>query len=127
MLVADVAHKPVTSAEQNELMGADCWVAVAGVIIRKVDSETLKDEVFRAKVRAEVIYPVLRAPNIEIRELDEEVLQVFLSLHYYNVNLENRDKIIMSYAVLLEAKLITSDEKIIQSNETNHLIDDVIE
>jgi hypothetical protein len=29
MLVADVAHKPVTSAEQNELMGADCWIAVA--------------------------------------------------------------------------------------------------
>ena len=97
------------------------------VIIRKVDSETLKDEEFRAKVRAEVIYPVLRAPNIEIRELGEEVLQVFLSLHYYNVNLENRDKIIMSYAVMLEAKLITYDEKIIQLNETNHLIYEVIE
>jgi hypothetical protein len=28
--VTDEAHQPVTGAEQNELMGAYCWIAVAG-------------------------------------------------------------------------------------------------
>ena len=28
--VTDEAYQPVIGAAQNELMGADCWIAVAG-------------------------------------------------------------------------------------------------
>lgn len=56
MSVTDEAYQPVTDAGQNEMMGADCWMRLQGMIIRKgqqrwcvdslqdrIDSETTKD------------------------------------------------------------------------------------
>jgi len=33
--VTDVAQQSVGGAAQNELMGADCWIAIVVIIIRK--------------------------------------------------------------------------------------------
>ncbi len=73
---------------------------------------TPTDEEFRAKFIAEVFKPIKSCPNIEIRELDMEVLEQFLHLDDPYINLENRDKIVLASAVVLESPLITSDGKI---------------
>lgn len=66
----------------------------------------------RAKIIAQIYKPVKDNPNIQIREIDQEVLEKLLSLHDSTINLENRDKIILASAVTLNAALITSDRKI---------------
>ncbi|NES20345.1 MAG: hypothetical protein F6K41_15780 [Symploca sp. SIO3E6] len=73
---------------------------------------TPTDEEFRAKFISEVFKPIKSCPNIEIRELDIEVLEQFLHLDDPYINLENRDKIVLASAVVLESPLITSDGKI---------------
>lgn len=67
---------------------------------------------FRAKFISEIFNPIKVSPNVEIRELDFEVLENFLRLNDPDINLENRDKIVLASAVVLEAPLITSDSKI---------------
>ncbi|MBV7336433.1 PIN domain-containing protein [Chloroflexi bacterium TSY] len=69
-------------------------------------------EEFRAKFLSEVYKPILAAPNMEVRELDQEVLESFLSLDDPNINLENHDKIVLSTAMVLNANLVTSDQNI---------------
>lgn len=72
-----------------------------------------KDEEFRAKFFAEVMHPIQKSPNMEIREIDDEVIEQFLELYDENIGLEQRDRIILASAVVLNAYLITSDKKII--------------
>lgn len=69
---------------------------------------------FRAKLKALMINKILEANNIEIREIDDEIIENFLYLYDDEINLENRDRIILASAYALEAKIITSDRKIIR-------------
>lgn len=70
------------------------------------------DEEFRAKFNTEIFQVIRAAENMEIREIDIEVLEVFLNLDDPEINLENRDKIIVASAIVLNAPIITSDRKI---------------
>ncbi len=81
---------------------------------------------FRAKFRAEVFEPVRQAPNIEIREVDDEVLEMFLSLQDSDINLENRDRLILASAAVLKAPLITSDGKVIRFVNKHKIIPYVV-
>lgn len=83
-------------------------------------------EEFHARFRSEVLNPILSAPNIEIREIDNEVWEAFLTLQDADINLENRDRIILASAVVLNAPLITSDRKVIQFVERNKVIPNTI-
>jgi predicted nucleic acid-binding protein len=85
-----------------------------------------RGEEFRAKFRAEVFEPIRQAPNIEIREVDEEVLETFLALQDYDVNLENRDRLILASAIVLNAPLITSDGKVIKFVKKHKVIPNIV-
>ncbi|MEH2283354.1 MAG: hypothetical protein V7K90_18815 [Nostoc sp.] len=87
---------------------------------------TTANEEFRAKFIAEVFNPIRASPNIEIRELDIEVLESFLDLNDQNINLENRDKIVLASAVVLKSPLITSDTKIKYYLEKYNIIPGII-
>jgi predicted nucleic acid-binding protein len=81
-----------------------------------------QDEEFRAKFKFEVFERVRRAPNIEIREIDDEVLEMFLSLQDPDINLENSDQLILASAAVLESPLITSDGNLIQYVKKHQVI-----
>ncbi|WP_414548521.1 PIN domain-containing protein [Anabaena sp. CCY 0017] len=81
---------------------------------------TTENKEFRAKFISEVFNPIKLAPNIEIRELDIEVLESFLDLKDENINLENRDKIVLATAIILNSPLITCDTKL-KCTLTNYL------
>ncbi|HBB31001.1 MAG TPA: hypothetical protein DDZ80_10345 [Cyanobacteria bacterium UBA8803] len=85
-----------------------------------------EDEEFRAKFISEIFNPIKFLPNIEIRELDIEILENFLRLDDPDINLENRDKIVLATAVVLESPLITSDSKIKKYVERYKNIPDLI-
>ena len=74
---------------------------------------TYADEEFRAKLLAEVIYPIQSATNIEMREIDDEVVEEFLSLYDKDTKLEQHDRLILASAIVLDACLITSDRELI--------------
>lgn len=71
-----------------------------------------RNEEFRAMFLAEVFNPLQSANNVEIRGMDFEIIEAFLSIDDAIVNLENHDKIVIATAIVLEAPLITSDTKI---------------
>lgn len=83
-------------------------------------------EELMARFRAEIYYPIQSASNIEIRELDQEILEKFLMLNDQNIKLENHDKIILATASTLEATLITSDRKIIRFNNRYNVVPDIL-
>ena len=88
---------------------------IPGVVFVEIFDKWLQEkcsEEFQAKLRAEVFTPIYQAPNIEIREIDREILEIFVTLQDQNINLENRDRLILASAVVLDAPLITSDRKI---------------
>lgn len=74
---------------------------------------TYADEEFRAKLLAEVIYPIYSVTNIEMREIDDEVVEEFLSLYDKDMKLEQHDRLILASAIVLDACLITSDGELI--------------
>jgi len=85
-----------------------------------------QDEEFRAKFKFEVFEQVRRAPNIEIREIDAEVLEKFLSLQDPDINLENSDRLILASAAVLESPLITSDSDLIRYVKKHRVIPSII-
>jgi predicted nucleic acid-binding protein len=102
---------------------------IPGVVFVEIFDKWFRDnngEEFRAKFRAEVFEPIRQAPNIEIREVDEETLEMFLTLQDENINLENRDRLILASAAVLNAPLITSDGKVIKFVKRQKVIPDII-
>ena len=87
---------------------------------------TTANKEFRAKLIAEVFNPIKLAPNIEIRELDIEVFKSFLDLKDNNIKIENRDKIVLATAVILDSSLITSDTKIKEYCHKYRVIPEII-
>jgi len=85
-----------------------------------------QDEEFRAKFKAEVLEQIRRAPNIEIREIDAEILEMFLSLQDPNINLENSDKLILASAAVLDSPLITSDRNLIRYVRKHQVIPSIL-
>jgi len=70
------------------------------------------DEEFRKEFISTVYQPLSNAENIEIREIDREVVEKFMTLSDPEINLENRDRVILASALSLQADIITSDAKI---------------
>ncbi len=102
---------------------------IPGVVFVEIFDKWFRDaggEEFQAKFRSEVLEPVLRAPNIEIREVDSEILEAFLTLQDQDINLENRDRLILASAVVLNTPLITSDSKLGRFVRKNKVIPYII-
>jgi len=76
---------------------------------------------------SEVLEVLLQAPNIEIKPIDEEVLERFMYLDDPEVNLENHDRIILASAMMLQWPLITSDNKILKYAKRHKVIPLVIQ
>lgn len=110
---------------------SDCLAIIPSVVFVEIFDKWFRDnnitgEEFRAKFISEVIVPIKNSPNIQIRELDKEILESFLSLNDTYIKLENRDRIILATAVVLNSYLITSDRKIKEYVEKYQVIPGII-
>lgn len=70
----------------------------------------------------EVFHQLIESPNIEIRSLDEEVIQTMSNLRGLLEHHDIHDKIILSSAIVLNSPLITNDPKIIDFIKKNPFI-----
>ncbi|OKH55546.1 hypothetical protein NIES2101_03960 [Calothrix sp. HK-06] len=114
---------------------SDYLIIIPSVVFVEIFDKWFRDnsnsniggEEFRARFISEVFIPIKNSPNIEIRELDKEVLETFLSLNDTYIKLENRDRIILASAVVLNSYLITSDRKIKEYVEKYQIIPGIID
>jgi predicted nucleic acid-binding protein len=65
-----------------------------------------------AQIKSLVVEPLVNSPNIEVRPLDLEVLEELLRLREIEPHLDNHDMIVIASAIILEADLVTSDQKL---------------
>lgn len=115
---SQISKKGLSIIEKAFLYEDSAVVVVPSVVFVEIfdkwfAGDKISDEEFRARFIIEVYEMIRQASNFEIREIDIEVLERFLSLDDSEINLENRDRIILASAIVLEARLITSDGKII--------------
>ena len=101
-------------------------LVIPSIVFVEIFDKWVRDEEFQAKIRSEIFEPVKQSPNIEIRPIDKEVLENFITLVDDDINLENHDRLILASAVVLNAPLITSDRKIRKFVNRHHVIPRVI-
>ena len=97
-------------------------LSIPSVIFVEIFEKWFKSEEFCRKFMVEVFHPITSAPTIEIKCIDQEVLENFITIDDRVVNLENHDKIILACAMMLNCPLITCDPKIIEYVEKHKVI-----
>lgn len=105
----------------------DLILSIPGVVFVEIYDKWFRggkarDEEFRARFRLEVLERIHQSPNIEIREIDIETLEVFVTLEDRNINLENSDRLILAVATVLQAPLITADPSLISFAKRHRVI-----
>jgi len=101
-------------------------LSIPSIAFIEIFEKWIDDEEFRAKVVAEVLEPIKRAPNIEIKPIDKEVLENFVLTFNSDISLENHDRIILASAAMLNWDLITIDSKIIEFVKKHQIINSII-
>ena len=105
----------------------DVLLSIPSIVFIEIFDKWVIDDEFRAMFISEVLEVISQCPNIEIKPIDEEVLQMFISLNDPIVNLENHDKIILASAMALQWPLITSDSKLVRYVKKYKVIPTIIE
>jgi len=121
--ISDDAIKFIKRAFQYE---SDILLSIPSIVFVEIFDKWIVNDEFRAMFVSEVLEVILQAPNIEIKPIDEEVLQHFIYLDDPVVNLENHDRIILASAMMLGWPLITSDNKLIKYFKKHKVIPSII-
>lgn len=98
----------IYSSESNVLL------SVPSIIFIEIYAKWLRSEEFSRKFFCEVFTPLKQSPNIEIRGIDEEVLENLLTIDGCLAKHDLHDKIVVASAMTLECSIITVDHKIIE-------------
>jgi PIN domain nuclease of toxin-antitoxin system len=87
-------------------------ISVPSVVFIEVFDGWLDSEEVLRKFYYEVFRPMLESPNVEIRAIEQEVLESLLKIGAPLDNHDIHDKIILASAISLQCPLITSDSAI---------------
>jgi hypothetical protein len=88
-------------------------LTIPTIVFVEVFEKFLKSEERVLKFKFEVFEPIKSNPDIEIKPLDRDLLDVFISLGNEIVNMEHHDKIILAATIQLDCNVITNDPDII--------------
>ncbi|NQT60361.1 MAG: hypothetical protein HQ557_15380 [Bacteroidetes bacterium] len=89
-------------------------LSVPSIVFIEIYKKWLHSEEFKSKFFYEVFTPLKQSPNIEIRALDQEVLENLLDVDGCLSRHDLHDKIVVASAMTLECPLITVDRKIVR-------------
>ena len=89
-------------------------LSVPSIVFIEIYEKWLHSEEFCRKFFYEVFTPLKQSPNIEIRAIDQEVLENLLTVGGCLENHDLHDKIVVASAITLECPVITFDPKIIE-------------
>ncbi len=124
---SQISDKALTLIRTSFDRESSVRLSIPSIVFVEIFEKWFKSEEFLAKFRAEVFEVISQAPNIEIKPIEQEVLENFIKIQDEDVNLENHDKLILASAMMLECPLITSDPKIIKYVKKHGVIPSVIQ
>lgn len=89
-------------------------MSVPSIVFIEIYEKWLRSEEFSRKFFYEVFTPLKQSPNVEIRAIDQEVLENLLAVDGCLAKHSLHDKIVVASAITLECPIITFDERIIE-------------
>jgi PIN domain nuclease of toxin-antitoxin system len=92
----------------------DVLLSVPSIVFIEIYEKWLRSEEFFRKFFYEVFIPLKQSPNVEIRAIDQEVLENLLAVDGCLAEHDLHDKIVVASAMTLECPIITVDNKIIE-------------
>lgn len=101
-------------------------LSVPSVVFVEIFEKWLDSEEMAAKFHYDVFKLVAQSPNIEIKPLEQEVLENMIKIGGTLADHEVHDKIILASAMMLNCSIITTDQKIREFVECNRVIPSVI-
>ncbi|MCI5138746.1 MAG: type II toxin-antitoxin system VapC family toxin [Candidatus Electrothrix sp. AR1] len=104
----NTVQEAVSSLESNVLL------SVPSIVFIEIYEKWLRSEEFTRKFFYEIYTPLKQSPNVEIRAIDQEVLENLLIVDGCLAKHDLHDKIVVAAAITLECPIITFDERIIE-------------
>ncbi len=89
-------------------------LSVPSIVFIEIYEKWLRSEEFFSKFFYEVFIPLKQSPNVEIRAIDQEVLENLLDVDGCLAEHDLHDKIVVASAMTLACPIITVDTKIIE-------------
>jgi len=114
-----IAQALLTSSSEVKL-------SIPSVVFMEIFEKWFITEEFSEKLRYEVFEIVRRSPNIEIKPIEQEVLEKLLKIGGNLSRHDINDKIIVASAMMLNCPLITTDGEIIDYIRTTPDIPSVL-
>jgi predicted nucleic acid-binding protein len=121
--ISNTAIRIIERALQNDL---SIRLSIPSIVFVEIYEKWFTDEEISAKIRGEIYGYIIDRDNIEIKSIEKEVLEKFITLHDGKVKIDNHDKIILASAMTLNCPLITSDTKLIKYVRNHRVIPGVI-
>ncbi|MCZ4221938.1 PIN domain-containing protein [Pedobacter rhodius] len=90
----------------------DYKLIIPSIVFVEIFDKQLKTDEKASKFKSEILSVFLDSDDVEIKGLDAEILEIFYNIDNDIIKLETHDKLILSSAIQMKAKLITNDEKI---------------
>ena len=106
--VRSTIREAIYSKESSVLL------SVPSIIFIEIYKKWLHSDEFKKKFFCEVFIPLKESPNVEIRAIDQEVLENLIDVDGILSRHDMNDKIVVASAMTLECALITVDRKIIR-------------
>ena len=101
-------------------------LSIPSVVFVEIFEKWFISEEFARKFYYEVYTPIIESPNIEIKPIEQEVLENLLKIRGILSNHEINDKLILASAMMLNCPLITVDKSIIKFVSENAVIPSII-
>jgi PIN domain nuclease of toxin-antitoxin system len=107
---------PYTASRINDalqLRECNTLISVPSIVFIEIYKNWLRcEKEFAHRFRYEVFEPINNSPNMEIRAIDQEVLENLLSIEGCLKDHEMNDKIVVASAITLQCSIMTADSKI---------------
>jgi predicted nucleic acid-binding protein len=109
-------------AEAFRTSPTDIKLSIPAVVFVEVFEKWLISEEFASRFHYEVFAPISESPNIEVKPIDQEVLENLVRIGGALADHDMHDKIILASAMMLNCPLITTDHAIIAYVKKNPVI-----
>lgn len=100
----------------------DLRLVIPSVVFLEIFDKFCRTESDAARIYYECFVPLEACPNVEIRELDKEVIEMLISLGDVLKSHEVNDKIVVATSAVLECVLFTKDPVVQEFSRNTDLI-----
>lgn len=100
----------------------DVYLIIPSIVLVEIYFKFFKTEEFAKKFYFEIYLDLIGSPFIEIRSIDNEVLENLVKIDGIMLKHELHDKIVLASAMVLDCPLITYDSTIIKYVNSEKII-----